>query len=316
MRRVLLLLPLLLATAAVVWSGLGWPPPLWIVEYGLPGSQGPTGRVARIEGIEFVEISPGYFRMGSFRGRAPGDLPGRLARPVGLPWGRSPASAPNAPASSGREASECWIEIPRPFWMASKEVTSSQFAATTDSARHPERLPNRVVTGVTRDQAERFCSALGDGRIPVRLPTEAEWECACRAGSTSRYCFGDDPAELTRYARFEGEAPGDVGTRRPNAWGLYDMHGGVWEWCGDDWHDSHAGQPRSASAWRSRAGTSLGTLRGGGWGDPADRCTSSDRDSYPAHEPGGDNWDIGFRPAFSLTPDQEHLVEPYLVKRR
>lgn len=115
---------LALGTLAVVWTGRNWPPPLWILQYGLPGSQGPTGRVARIEGIEFVEISPGYFRMGSDwrldRGDtrfSAGDVMGRLGVEAGLPWGRTPFYSEEMPLH--------WIELPHGFFIARTEITDA-----------------------------------------------------------------------------------------------------------------------------------------------------------------------------------------------
>jgi formylglycine-generating enzyme required for sulfatase activity len=82
------------------------------------------------------------------------------------------------------------------------------------------------------------------------LPTEAQWEYACRAGSTNEFCYGDDTEQLGAYAWFQHiKGTIAVGTLKPNAWGLYDMHGNVWEWCMDTYHANYEGAPIDGSAW-------------------------------------------------------------------
>lgn len=112
-----------------------------------------------------------------------------------------------------------------------------------------------------------------------RLPTEAEWEYACRAGTTTAYSFGNDESKLDEHAWFKGNArrrPHPVGQRRPNAWGLYDMHGNVWEWCNDfyqvDYYDkSPKENPRGAETGETMV------LRGGAWKTDAESCRSGYR---------------------------------------
>ncbi|HRF11404.1 MAG: formylglycine-generating enzyme family protein [Candidatus Accumulibacter sp. UW27] len=176
-----------------------------------------------------------------------------------------------------------------PFRMAVTPVTAELYRevmgqASTGDDPPVARLP---ATGVSWLDAVEFCNRLSvragyrpcysrgllggwrcDWRADgYRLPTEAEWEYACRAGSTSRFCFGDDPAVLDAYAWYEGNAKGaaqPVATRRANAWGLYDMHGNVWEWCWD-WYGSYSSRParspRGPIRWKFWAGTRV--LRGG-----------------------------------------------------
>ena len=99
----------------------------------------------------------------------------------------------------------------------------------------------------------------------IRLPTEAEWEYACRAGTTTAYSFGDDVKQLGDYAWFKGNAKGNdppVGKKKPNPWGLYDMHGYIWEWCADAWHPSYEGAPSNGSAWDA-ADAKERVIRGG-----------------------------------------------------
>src|SRR5690606_4735501 len=114
----------------------------------------------------------------------------------------------------------------------------------------------------------------------VRLPTEAEWEYAARAGTTTSYSFGDDPMKLGDYAWFSGNAAGNdppVGAKLPNPWGLYDMHGYLWEWCADVGHGNYAVAPTNGSAWTSGGDSTQRVIRGGSWKDPASTLRSAAR---------------------------------------
>ena len=130
---------------------------------------------------------------------------------------------------------------------------------------------NRPVINVNWNDAKAYCQWLSDqtGK-EYRLPSEAEWEYACRAGSTGKYCFGDDENQLENYAWYldnSGKKTHPVGEKKPNQFGLYDMHGNVWEWCEDGWHDSYKGAPTDGSIWSS--GSGLRVLRGGSWFNPS-----------------------------------------------
>jgi formylglycine-generating enzyme required for sulfatase activity len=129
---------------------------------------------------------------------------------------------------------------------------------------------------VTRALQERKLIA-ADERI--RLPAEAEWEYACRAGTTSPYSFGAEVAELTHHAWYKDNSKGydpPVGQKRANPWGFYDMHGYVYEWCLDRWHPDYQGAPADGSAWDS--GTSgERVIRGGAWSASADAARSAAR---------------------------------------
>jgi formylglycine-generating enzyme required for sulfatase activity len=116
-----------------------------------------------------------------------------------------------------------------------------------------------------------------EGHNRYRLPTEAEWEYAARAGTTGAYSFGDDADTLGRYAWYRDNSGGKthpVGQKEPNAWGLYDMHGNVWEWV-QDWYGRY-----SSSSVTDPVGPSSGSprvYRGGGWGFVAEYCRSACR---------------------------------------
>jgi formylglycine-generating enzyme required for sulfatase activity len=107
-----------------------------------------------------------------------------------------------------------------------------------------------------------------------RLPTEAEWEYACRAGTTTAYSFGDDPSKLADYGWFADNANGKyqkVGTKKPNPWGLYDMHGNVTEWTLDQYDPNWYSRP-PALPFAPSVKPYPHTVRGGGWSDDAERC--------------------------------------------
>ena len=132
-----------------------------------------------------------------------------------------------------------------------------------------------------------------------RLPTEAEWEYACRAGSVTQFCFGNDERLLSEHAWYKSNAEGmthDVGTKKPNAWGLYDMHGNVWEWCLDRYADDYTSTPCDGSAY-SVASDKGRVLRGGSYNADVEKCTCSSRINLGA---GGKNYFIGFRLVLEL----------------
>ena len=132
-----------------------------------------------------------------------------------------------------------------------------------------------------------------------RLPTEAEWEYACRAGSATTYSFGEDESLLGEYAWYKDNSEGvthNVGTKKPNAWGLYDMHGNIWEWCTDWYSESYENTPRDGSAYKI-ANEKGRVLRGGSYNADADKCSSTSRINLGS---GGKNYFIGFRVVIEL----------------
>ncbi len=189
------------------------------------------------------------------------------------------------------------VTLSKPFWMAKTEVTQAQWRQVMGSNPSNFKGDTLPVETVSWNDAVKFCEKLTEqeqkaGRLPegfeYTLPTEAQWEYACRAGTT-----GDHAGTLDAMAWYEensGRQPHPVGTRQPNAWGLYDMHGNVWEWC-LDWHGNYASgnavDPQGALS------GSLRVIRGGSWFDLASICWSAFR--Y-FNSPGGTNFILGFRP--------------------
>jgi len=139
-------------------------------------------------------------------------------------------------------------------------------------------------------------------RRPIRLPSESEWECACRAGSDDEFTFGDDEERLSEYAWFGEDLESGaqaVWTKRPNRWGLFELHGNVWEWCEDTWHDSYDDAPTDGTPWVD-GGSPLRVGRGGCWIGPAEFSRSAHRfGGTPADRVGF----VGFRLAFVPSED-------------
>jgi formylglycine-generating enzyme required for sulfatase activity len=179
------------------------------------------------------------------------------------------------------------------FLMDQHEITQEVYEKVTGKNPSRRKNPQNPVEQVTWSAAVRFCNARStqEGLTPCydtntwkcdfsasgyRLPTEAEWEYACRAGSSTRFYFGESAEDLKSYAWFEGNSqskPHPVGQRKPNAWGLYDMAGNVWEWCNDFYgakyyRDSPGDNPRGPQQGEKRA------LRGGAWSSSAGNCAS------------------------------------------
>jgi formylglycine-generating enzyme required for sulfatase activity len=218
------------------------------------------------------------------------------------------------------------------FYLGKYPVTQEQYESVMgNNPSNFQDNPKNPVEQVSWDDAKEFCQKLNQftGK-KYRLPTEAEWEYACRAGTQTRYYFGDDQSFLKEYAWY-GDNSGDsfldtikmwdadpnwenyykklmdnnckthpVGEKKLNNWGLYDMSGNVWEWCEDPWHDSYANKPKNIknngnTIWSS-SDISFRVLRGGSWDDDSGGCRSADRDRFDA---GVRSDFIGFRLAVS-----------------
>ena len=179
------------------------------------------------------------------------------------------------------------VTISRDFWIGKYEVTQGEFQALL--GRNPSHFtgdPNRPVEKVTFLDALNYCSALTkrereSGRLPTgyeyRLPSEAEWEYACRAGSTNLFSFGDDAGaagEFAWTAENSDATTHPVGLKRPNSWGLYDMHGNVWEWC-SDWFEPFPAAPLTDPV--GPAASKFKVFKGGGWNQDAQFARSSSR---------------------------------------
>jgi formylglycine-generating enzyme required for sulfatase activity len=222
-----------------------------------PPSPAPVRPQRAINNVLFVEIPLGSFVSGS------------------------------APGEPGHEPQEQRRLVPMyaRYWLSKTEITQEQFERVMGINPSTSRGPQLPVTCVTFDEAQAFCARLSNAEFRVRLPTEDEWEYACRAGSAlpfsappgeqaqleralEKYRQGDTDFLLrfvSRQAWVNQGQPRPVGTLRPNAWGLHDMQGNVWEWC--------AAEPRPGD---------LAPLRGGGWTSPHILgCRAAVRDLMP-----------------------------------
>ncbi len=139
------------------------------------------------------------------------------------------------------------VQISKPFYLGKYLVTQQQWKAVMGNNPSQFQGLTNPVDNVSWNDCQKFLKTL-NGKVgggSFSLPTEAQWEYACRAGSTTRYCFGDKESQLGDYAWYEdnnGNKTHPVGQKKPNAWGLYDMHGNVWEWCAD-WFDDEYLRP-------------------------------------------------------------------------
>ena len=191
------------------------------------------------------------------------------------------------------------VTISKPFYLGTYSVTQCEWRAVMGDNPSNFEGDDLPVENVSWDDVQEFIRKLNEkeGTDKYRLPSEAEWEYACRAGTTTRYCFGDAKSDLGDYAWYGVKnfflffKPHPVGQKKPNPWGLYDMHGNVWEWVQDEWHNDYDGAPIDGSSWESGDGSSQ-VIRGGGWYEFAGSCRSASRYN---NAPGDRNRERGFR---------------------
>jgi formylglycine-generating enzyme required for sulfatase activity len=212
------------------------------------------------------------------------------------------------------------VTLTEGFWLGEFPVTNEQYALflREGQAREPTEWksnrfnqPLQPVVGVTWFDAMAYCAWVTQ-KIGVlcRLPSEAQWEFACRAGSEKEYCFGNSSSQLEEYAWFgknSGESTQPVGRKKPNAWGLFDMHGNVWEWCYDvvdasiyETRKDGAVDPVNAPPDAESETSALRGLRGGSWYNSAADCRSAIRIRISGVIA---NWGSGFRVAVLPGPD-------------
>lgn len=171
------------------------------------------------------------------------------------------------------------VTLTEGFWMAQTEVTQKQWQSVMDDNPSLNKGNDLPVENVSWNDCQEFCRKCREAGVDLRLPTEAEWEYACRAGSTGAYGGTGRMSTMGWYAANSRKEPHPVGQQTSNAWGLYDMHGNVWEWCAD-WYGAYPEgnviNPTGADFGDCRV------LRGGGRMRDASACRSAYRDRrYP-----------------------------------
>jgi formylglycine-generating enzyme required for sulfatase activity len=238
------------------------------------GSTAPGGKkITNRLGMELLLIPAGKFRMGS------------------------PASEKDLQENENPVE----VTLTKAFYMGKTEVTQGEWRAVMGTEPWKGKTDvregnNYAASYVSWEDAQEFCQKLSEKETGTtyRLPTEAEWEYACRAGTSTQFSFGDEKSRLGDYAWYGGieqeRYAHQVATRKPNPWGLHDMHGNMWEWC-QDWF---AEKLPGGTDPRVTAEGSLRVYRGGGWNGGAAYCRSADRG---ADSPSTRGDSLGFRVA-------------------
>jgi formylglycine-generating enzyme required for sulfatase activity len=237
---------------------------------------------------------------------------GHRMQMIRIPAGTFTMGTPPTEADREPDETQHKVTITRDFWMSKFEVTNAQFRVfrpnhvSGKNKTDPSDADSFPVTFVTWDDATAFCKwASAHSGWSVRLPTEAEWEYASRAGTSTRYSFGDEIGPLKYYARYlENSGQGGrhsalpVGQLRPNPWGLYDIHGNVAEWC-QDWYGDYPGvpliDPQGPPSGQKKVS------REGSHGSNHYNCRAGDRDR---NEPGFNCDALGFRVVCSCQEDR------------
>jgi formylglycine-generating enzyme required for sulfatase activity len=215
---------------------------------------------------------------------------------VKIPGGRFLMGSPETEAKrDDDEGPQHYVNVPE-FFMGKYPVTQAQWQAVMGNNPSYFKGKNRPVEKVSWNEATKFCQKLSKktGR-DYRLPSEAEWEYACRAGTKTPFYFGETiTPELVNYNGNDTYSNGpegkyrkettDVGNFPPNSFGLYDMHGNVYEWCQDVWHDNYDGAPVDGSAWVNGGNSSRRVRRGGSWFGYPWWCRSANRNNFNSDE--------------------------------
>ncbi|ROI12836.1 SAV_2336 N-terminal domain-related protein [Microcystis aeruginosa FACHB-524] len=268
----------------------------WVIKKEKRQAEGIVEKLAEGVELELMEIPGGTFMMGT-----EDEEIARLVKKFG--WDGFRREKPPHPVTVSS------------FYMGRYPITQAQWQAIAATAKIDidlETNPSHFkgdelpVEGVNWYEATEFCKRLSrETKREYRLPSEAEWEYACRAGTTTAFHFGETiTADLANYRgtgtkTYADEPKGKYRRKTTpvgyfqvaNAFGLYDMHGNVWEWCADTWHNNYYGAPTDGSAWTKNGNDNRSPLRGGSWYSNPDYCRSAYRDLNPRR----DNVINGFR---------------------
>ena len=240
-------------------------------------------------GMEFVQVPPGEFMMGG--DQSPEDVARLASSDFAKDWCKN-------------EHPQHKVKLTKGFFLGTCEVTQEQYEKVVGENPANFKGDKNPVEKVSWNDAVEFCKRLSQKEgITYGLPSEAQWEYACRAGSTTPFYFGKTIS--TEQVNYDGDYTYDtgrkgtdrekttpVGTFPANAFGLHDMHGNVWEWCQDVWHESYEGAPADGSAWIVGGDQERRVCRGGAWYYNPWFCRSARRCGYaPAYR----DYDLGFR---------------------
>ena len=217
--------------------------------------------------LKMVKIPAGSFLMGTEEAEVI-----RLCKEYGTDWFK-------------KEMPQHRVNL-QEFYLGKYPVTQEQYQAIMgNNPSHFKDNPKNPVESVSWNDAQAFCQKLSEkAGKNYRLPSEAEWEYACRAGTQTRYYFGDDEKLLEEYAWYDKNSDSKthpVGQKKPNNWGLYDMSGNIWERCEDGWHENYQNAPTDGTAWKDfHSIINRRVLRGGSWINNPRNCCSAYRVSY------------------------------------
>jgi formylglycine-generating enzyme required for sulfatase activity len=199
-----------------------------------------------------------------------------------IPAGKFKMGSPeNEQFRDDKEGPQHDVTLGKPFYMGKYEVTQEQYEKIIKNNPSTFKGARNPVDSVSWYDAQAFCKQMSQktGRS-VRLPSEAEWEYACRAWTSTWFYNGDKDEDLGRVGWYGENSEGrthPVGEKEPNVFGLYDMHGNVWEWVEDYWHDNYTGAPTDGSAWIETPRGGGRVWRGGSWSHSAWSCRSAFR---------------------------------------
>ena len=213
--------------------------------------------------LELVRIEPGTFMMGS-------------------PETNSDSDPSEQPAHQ--------VKISKPFYMGKFEITQQQWGVIRGNQSHSNTGEQYPADSISWNDAVNWCKEISEKTgVKMHLPTEAQWEYACRSGAKTRYYFGDQikPESANYSGTDKSKNIGKtslVGKYPPNAWGLYDMHGNVWEWCEDTLHENFEKAPEDGSAWMDPASKFNRVRKGGSWHEDAASLRSAVRWGSPGDE--------------------------------
>ena len=244
-----------------------------------PESNQPTADVAKVEGKPVKEENSG---------KKPFTIPGLSMEMLWCKPGTFTMGSPKSEKHRDDDETQHAVTLTEGFWLGKHEVTQAQWKSIMGTNPSWFKGADLPVETVAWHDATSFCEKLTQrerkaGRLPAgmsyQLPTEAQWEYACRAGTSTRFYYGDDPGytQLGKYAWYRDNSlrTHPVGLKLPNAWGLHDMYGNVWEWCMDWYSSSYPGgsvnDPKGATRARGRV------FRGGSWSYNAVSCRSAYR---------------------------------------